>query len=198
MRSIKKVGLLIALLAGPALIFLYLVTFTTNHYDVPYYFPEVDEQTGMVQLDGNDTVYYQVPHQIGSLALFDANCKATLISIVPEDCQDDCLRQIMNFGVVQETIDEFEQNCFTVYQAPTESHKEIPSLVKRVTTIDSAEYVALSNALRLNSEEAKGANAVLLDYKGRIRGFFKLHNKVELDRLFAEMKILNHNLTTEK
>lgn len=193
MRSYKKVGLLIGLLAGPALIFLYLVTFTTNHYDVPYYFPEYGDN-GEVQLNGKDTVYYKVPEHIGTLAPFRSNCDVTLVSFISDDCDDDCRRQIMNFGIVQETVDEFEKNCFVVFRNEGKDELEFSPTVKNIIKVDSTEQQDLRKAFKLDSEEAQDANVVLLDQEGRIRGFFRIHEKIELDRLFAEVKIVNRNL----
>jgi protein SCO1/2 len=55
-----KVGILIALLAVPTFIFVFLKIFGQNYYSLPYLMPEIDE-TGQIIMKGTDTVFHQIP-----------------------------------------------------------------------------------------------------------------------------------------
>lgn len=68
--NFKKAGILIGLLAVPALLFIVLKLFGHNYYTLPYYFPELDE-TGNVVMNGKDTVFHKIPQ----FELIDQNGK---------------------------------------------------------------------------------------------------------------------------
>lgn len=55
-----KVGILIAILAVPTFIFVFLKIFGQNYYTLPYLMPEMDE-TGQVMMKGVDTVFHRIP-----------------------------------------------------------------------------------------------------------------------------------------
>lgn len=55
-----KVGILIAILAVPTFIFVFLKIFGQNYYSLPYLMPELDE-TGQIVMKGPDTVFHQIP-----------------------------------------------------------------------------------------------------------------------------------------
>lgn len=55
-----KVGILIAILAVPTFIFVFLKMFGQNYYSLPYLMPELDE-TGQIVMKGADTVFHQIP-----------------------------------------------------------------------------------------------------------------------------------------
>ena len=70
MKYLSKAGILIAILVVPALVFLGLKFFATNHFKVPYFVPELDE-TGQVKTAGKDTVFHKIP----AFNLIDQNGK---------------------------------------------------------------------------------------------------------------------------
>ncbi len=55
-----KVGILIAILAVPTFVFVFLKMFGQNYYTLPYLMPEIDD-TGQVMMKGADTVFHQIP-----------------------------------------------------------------------------------------------------------------------------------------
>lgn len=59
-KNIKKVGILIGILAVPTFIFVFLKFFGQNYYKLPYLMPEIDE-TGQVIVNGVDTVFHKIP-----------------------------------------------------------------------------------------------------------------------------------------
>lgn len=59
MKKTVKAGILIGILVVPALSFLFLQFFAKNQFDIPYFFPELDELGEVVVIEG-DTVFSQV------------------------------------------------------------------------------------------------------------------------------------------
>jgi protein SCO1/2 len=55
-----KVGILIAILAVPTFVFVFLKLFGQNYYTLPYLMPEIDK-SGQVLMKGADTVFHQIP-----------------------------------------------------------------------------------------------------------------------------------------
>lgn len=55
-----KVGILIAILAVPTFVFVFLKMFGQNYYTLPYLMPKMDE-TGQIVMKGADTVFHQIP-----------------------------------------------------------------------------------------------------------------------------------------
>lgn len=59
-NKVIKTGALAILLIVPVFVFLFLKFFGENHFDLPYYFPELNEK-GEVVVNGKDTVFHQIP-----------------------------------------------------------------------------------------------------------------------------------------
>lgn len=59
-RKFLKAGILAVLLGVPALIFVILHQFGKNHYDLPYYFPQINDFGEAVVVDG-DTIFLKTP-----------------------------------------------------------------------------------------------------------------------------------------
>jgi protein SCO1/2 len=60
-RNVIKAGILLAILVVPASLFLFVTLFGDNKFDLPYFFPALDESGKIVMVDG-DTVFHQVPN----------------------------------------------------------------------------------------------------------------------------------------
>lgn len=59
-KNIIKTGALAILLIAPVFVFLFLKFFGQNRFDLPYYFPELN-QHGEVVKNGTDTVFHKIP-----------------------------------------------------------------------------------------------------------------------------------------
>ncbi len=81
-KKFLKAGILIGILVVPAFIFIFLDTFGDNKFDLPYYFPELNESGNPIVIDG-DTLFHQIKdftliNQTGdsvSLVSLDSNIK---------------------------------------------------------------------------------------------------------------------------
>lgn len=65
-KQFLKAGILIAILVIPAFVFIFLNTFGSNKFDLPYYFPKIDE-SGHTVINNGDTLF----HQVDSIVLVD-------------------------------------------------------------------------------------------------------------------------------
>ncbi len=59
-KKFLKAGILLGILVIPAFVFVFLNTFGENRFDLPYYFPVLDESGKIVMSEG-DTVFHQAP-----------------------------------------------------------------------------------------------------------------------------------------
>src|SRR5690606_28388061 len=59
-KNLLKAGILLGILVIPAFVFIFLNTFGENKFDLPYYFPELNERGEALIVEG-DTVFHQVP-----------------------------------------------------------------------------------------------------------------------------------------
>jgi protein SCO1/2 len=209
MIDFRKAGLLIVTLVIPALIFIFLKFFATNHYDLPHYFPVYDT-AGKVIINGGDTLFYKVP----SINLKDTsgsfitrefgNGKITVAGYLPENCLNTCqivLGQSERILALKENIpnlnlltladhwtgakDIYPQSLNTKdWQVLTGSDEEVKrawdSTLKLLTEVPGA---------KTNSLETK---LVLIDADGHIRGYYNASDLEETNRLMAEIKILDY------
>ncbi|SOE22084.1 protein SCO1/2 [Spirosomataceae bacterium TFI 002] len=60
-NKIVKTGILIVLLVIPVFVFIFLNTFGSNKFDLPYYFPELNEKGNAQVSEKGDTLFQKVP-----------------------------------------------------------------------------------------------------------------------------------------
>ena len=77
MQKYIKAGMLTLVLVLPALVILFLHGFAENHFQLPYLVP-VTDSSGIISMNGKDTVFYQVPSadrgQIKIISFFMNKC----------------------------------------------------------------------------------------------------------------------------
>lgn len=215
MNKFLKAGLLIVTLVIPALIFTFLRYFATNHYEIPFYFPQFNP-SGEVMISNGDTVYYQInPKYLKSLkgnALSTDQFRngLTVVNYAPEICDDSCkiirdqLARIKTLGdgisgLKVITITEERQvssgddetianrEGWSVAMFPKDKQREVlMETFKLGTTIPKFEMALPEQKL------------MLVDRDGCIRGYYMGADKAEFDRLMAEIKILNYEEENSK
>ena len=209
MINFRKAGLLILTLVIPALVFVFLKLFATNHYDLPHYHPQLSA-AGTVQISGGDTVFYKVP----DIILMDAGGKPyvekfgdgrlIVAGFLPPSCDDSCrivLAQVERVFALTESIpnlrfltlseewkgnkDDYPSSLNTAgWRVLTGSDKEIQRTLFQVLKMDTKVPKAKTNSLE--------SKLVLIDDKGHIRGYYNLSDLEETDRLMGEIKILDY------
>lgn len=207
MKKSRKAGLLIVTLVIPALIFTFLQFFANNHYDLPYYHPLVAPNGSAVNEKG-DTVY----HQFSKLTLKQDSTgdiisekligQVTVVSYLPAECHDTCklvLSQLERIEGLRKEIPEL--SILTLAEKGAEKsagdgwkvlHAENESIEKCLNELRFQTVIPKS---KIGSLESK---LVLIDKKGFIRGYYDGSDATEIDRLMAEIKILDYEEKIKK
>ncbi len=165
MQKYIKAGMLTLVLVLPALVILFLHGFAENHFQLPYLVP-VTDSSGIISMNGKDTVFYQVPSadrgQIKIISFFMNNASNQLVQ------QYSRVEKLASEEVRLERI-----TGSGAEKAATQKYRVTP--LKKAKSLETIPY---------------NEQFVLLDKKGYIRGFYDGTNPEEIDRLTAEIKIL--------
>lgn len=188
MKKFGKAGLLILTLVMPALIFTCLRFFTTNHYNIPFYHPVVDN-AGQVKVNNSDTVYYEVPNLDG----YSFRGKLTVVNYQGQECTDSCAVMRDNLNRIY-TLRSHNKDL---------SILSVGDSVKGGSVNDGWFSSRMSDSTRLDLFKwnyptskvvyDKDCRWVLVDGTGHIRGYYRGADAGESDRLMAEIKILSSN-----
>ena len=201
MKNFPKAGLLIITLVIPALTFLLLKLFATNHYDLPYFNPEVTSNGQVVVVNG-DTTFRKSP----SIQLASGNVnldgQIALISFLPENCTDSCKLVLANLKRIYDMRNAIANLSIKTLapgnaNIPVESSDEMGKEGWNVIKASQDDIAAFMNAqspyfkatLELYPEENR---LILIDAKGFTRGYYNGTDSKEIDRLMAELKILDY------
>jgi protein SCO1 len=161
MKKYFKAGMLTLLLVLPAFIILFLHGFAENHFKLPYLVPKLDTN-GSVIMNKKDTVFYQIP--------------------------DGSSNKIQVIGFFADSAVAIAQQMMRV-----ERLRMSDVVIKRV----GEEKVALEKYKPMSLEKKKPKKTILyheqfmlIDKQGYIRGRYDATDPVDVDRLLAEIKIL--------
>ncbi|SKC09748.1 hypothetical protein [Dyadobacter psychrophilus] len=201
MKNFPKAGLLIVTLVIPALIFVMLRLFATNHYDLPYFNPQVGSDGKIVIVNG-DTVF----HKREALQLASGEYKLgndiSVISFLPGACSDTCRLVLSNLERVYDM--RSETNSLTIKTLSEDSVLASPAYpeelgkegwdIFRATNAEAGKLLNLQSASLQEKPELYQVESrlMLIDSKGYTRGFYNGASSEEIDRLMAEVKILNY------
>ncbi len=210
MKSIRKVGILLALLAVPVLVYFFLRNFGQNHYEVPVYYTDGVAATGCPATSQ--------PHQVPSISLQQADDsqspgettldnRLSVIYLFSSPCDSACQQVLEELARVQ---DVFEKEETVQLMAVSGSEAEIPSLRNLAQKFNSrsAQWKFLTGSRQevqvlahcgLLLDEQKGVvhPVVLIDGERRIRGYYTGTDAAEIDRLILEIRILLYNINQE-
>jgi protein SCO1/2 len=212
MSKYKKAGILIALLMVPAFVFLFLKGFTTNHFDLPYFRPLTDSSGRFVLNNYADTVYKPVTgwHFTRNEAILsekDLRGKWVVVGNMYANCSDSCKQVLTNLKRV-ETLTVSMPGLLLV--TLTDSRKNVERSFKELELSEnkswwilegsSDEMASALESLYIDDEKntvnqtiSASQELVLLDEMGFVRGRYDGLDPEEIDRLMAEIKILEYN-----
>jgi protein SCO1/2 len=211
MNKFFKAGLLIVTLVIPALIFTFLRFFATNHYDLPYYHAEKDS-AGNVRVINGDTVFYKVADSLGRKLLPPGGIqgKVIVLSYLPQICSDSCKEEFIQLDRIyglRQSIPYLNLATFT-REWPKDSMEFcrgigksgwqvnlLPSREEEIQFFDRFQFETKVPKAKTNSRELK---LVLIDDNGYIRGYYIGADSEEIDRLMAEIKILDYEKNNKK
>lgn len=213
MSKYKKAGFLIALLVIPVFIFLFLKGFTTNHFNLPYFRPVIE--SGGVKLGSEgDTIYQPV---VGwqfvdkDKAVSEQSLKGNYVVVWRNiDSIDAPARKIFtNLGRVHGLGTSISDlRIISITNVASEVDSFLSSLgyadtqwrvwgndgeiVKKVTT-------DLDRGMTEDQQTIPENNRlVLIDKSGFVRGYYNGLQPAEIDRLMAEIKILDYSDSLKK
>ncbi|WP_025762900.1 hypothetical protein [Dyadobacter tibetensis] len=210
MKKYTKAGLLILTLAIPALIFIFLKGFTTNHFELPYLNPARDT-LGKVIMKGNDTVFTRRKEIVlvnadSSLNRIELGGSITVIGFLPANCNDRCVRYLEYLSRIAK-LNSAVPNLRLVTLTDGLELKTIGQSYGMGSNTWQAHLISLekgNNALASELNIYKSADGsktnfsfsrlFLIDTEGYTRGYFDLSDTEELDRLLAEIRILDYQL----
>jgi len=208
MKKYSKAGLLIVTLVIPALIFTFLRFFATNHYNIPYYYP-LKDASGNVSMNGKDTLYYSIASlnagtvKGGRVPLHPFKGKLTVVQYQSDICNDSCLILLNSLERIYDLRSGIKSlNLLTISDSLSDVVKKSPAYTGRdgwlLALIDPADLKIVLNETfkfqtiipkaKTNSTESK---LILIDSEEHIRGYYNGFDKEEIDRLMAEIKILD-------
>lgn len=183
MKKFPKAGLLIVTLVIPALIFVLLKLFATNHYDLPYFLP-ARNAAGEVVVQNGDTVFSKVVERCEALKPVHFDGELTVLFQMPDPCPEDCQKaidEVKRVAALKEVIPELKVVTLTSGDGRA---KQLEWAV-----LNSPETVScLKTGGVLDAENSM----VLIDGAGFVRGFYEGGDAEETDRLMAEIKILDY------
>jgi len=215
-KNYKKVGILIAILIVPTIFILFLRE-GTNHFEVKN-FPDAEGNPGKSKylLDLDETsIHYVKPFkftdQEGKVVTEQVTKdKVTIVDYIFTRCQTICPRMSTQMERVQgafkgnkdivilsHTVDP-DHDTAKVLKAYADAHHAVYGQWFFLTGKKEDLYRQASDSYRIvTSKESTGPDAfvhsdkmVLIDKKGRIRGFYSGTDSTKVDTLILETKII--------
>jgi hypothetical protein len=176
--KIKQLIILSAAFVLPISIFIFLKTMGKNEFAVePFY------QQGVLSVSTECGPQYQTPYHVQQAVLTDLGWREedslTLYIFKAEQLMTGEISRRM-----EDKLAHAELKAFVIAEDSVELKKQqdLPALLKDVVSIDQ-----LKECFFLME---KGKNAVLLDKQRRIRGYYNLADREEIDRLAVELTII--------
>lgn len=214
MQKYVKAGLLIIVLVVPALIFLFLQSYTANHFDLPYFVPLRNSVTNEVVRKGEDTVFYQVKDfsltsVTSDLVINSAQLqgKTVVINAFKSPCDAGCDRTLTELTRVSALHQAYPS--FTILTIANKNEESLAKLARYqktgwyVTTVPDSMYAGVvQGTFHLlpddNNDKTISFNnrLILLDGNGYIRGYYDAGKTEEIERLLAEIRVLEYNRKT--
>ncbi|QNF33474.1 SCO family protein [Adhaeribacter swui] len=217
--SPKKVLILGLLLLVPIFLFLFLKGFGTNHYALPFYYPEVDENTEMPIVRDGDTVFQKIPDfrlvsQEGK-AVSQADLQNTVYvaNFFFASCQDVCKKMSAQMVRVNEafrnnpqvklisyTVDP-ERDSVAVLKQYANMYQADPAKWLFVTGPKKEIYTLAQTGYKVAAVEVPGTvpdfihseKLILVDKEKHVRGIYDGTNAQDVDRLITEITVLLHS-----
>jgi protein SCO1/2 len=212
MRKLFRAGILIVLLVIPALIFIFLKIFATNHYDLPYYNPTMDSTGSVLRLMATgDTLYDKVSTENlmlpsgKPLAEDIFKDKFTAVTYLPAHCDEPCKIQFDRLGRIFELTNQIQgfqllsitdslQANYSTYSPqigkPGWNVAVFLPEFRESVMLQNFKFQTLALKQQTNSIENK---LMLIDSKGIVRGYYNGADVDEIDRLMAEIRILDYS-----
>jgi protein SCO1 len=207
MTKLWKIGMLLLLLAIPAMAYIFLQLLGDNRYDVPIYYA-YGVKNGSSDADCNFTqsqhhVSLQKFQSISSTDLFThyGSGQVTVFSFLSSICDHPCQ---LKFNQLSRLVSFFSENpemkiLSIIYPTDTADVPDSKMFNGRFANwvFIKSEPGTLENfitcGLVMPYNDQAMDNFVLVDKERRIRGYYSGSDPVEVDRLITELRILLSN-----
>ena len=196
MKNFPKAGLLILTLVTPALIFVFLKFFGTNHYVLPYFNPQTNSN-GQVIVENGDTLFRKVSGIKLKSSETNLTGKIAVIHYLPETCKDSCLLMLAQLQRINNLATNIpDLYVITLADSTNRANPEYPDeLGKYNCKVLLTNHEELGNVVKDNlgiqRDDLKN-KLVLVDKEGYTRGYYNGADAEDADRLMAEIKILQY------
>ena len=206
-----KVGILIAILAVPTFVFVFLKLFGQNYYTLPYLMPEIDE-TGQVVMKGADTVFHQIPpYKLIDQKGKEFNTVNTKGKIYVADffftrCGTICPKLSNSLSRVQ-SIFSADTNVIIVSHSVDPKHDSSAVLQQYAQKYDAkyGKWYFLTDASEYDNKIKSidetfihSEKLLLIDKEGYIRGIYDGTYSPDVERLIGEIKVLTEIYKSRK
>ena len=188
----KKVIFLILLLALPIAIFLFLKSFGRNEFNIPVYYEQGREDSLLTICPGNTTQY-----TVNNPAIPQGGIKVVHFEQSGGTVLQTRFEQLERVQEVFYDDAEISLNTFlnerSISQKDiTDDNKRIRFLTRfwKINTLDSVSWANLKDAMVMAEPDNR---VILVDDQNRIRGYYNILERDEMDRLILELRILKSN-----
>jgi protein SCO1 len=215
--NFKRALLLGALLVVPVLAFLFLKGFGTNHYDLPYYFPELNDE-GDALVQKGDTVFRKVPDfrlktQEGkTISQRDLDNSVYVANFMFTSCQGVCKKMTSQMTRVQDKFKKDSSVKIVSYSVdPQRDSVEALKNYAAMYNADPSKWYFLTGSKKeiydlaqhgyfLPVQESNDGTVdfvhsekfMLVDRDKHIRGIYDGSSQKDVDRLLTEIEILQY------
>jgi protein SCO1/2 len=215
-----KDGILLIVLGVPAFVFIFLKVFGENKFDLPHYFPELDESGEVKSVDG-DTVFVVAPRfkltDQDSVFIDYQHSDISVVSFFFSRCGTVC--PITNKNLLR-VAENFKANdAIKIYSFTVDPVFDRPHVLRSYASELGANYknwkfltgdkkyiydLAIKgfklpvsdaseydkNIVDIDQTFIHSDKLLLIDSKGHIRGIYEGTNKSDIERLVVEIKVL--------
>jgi len=213
----KKVLLLGLLLIVPVLVFLMLKGFGTNHYDLRYYFPELNDDGEALVVNG-DTTFRKIPDfkfvsQKGeTITQRELDGNIYVANFIFTSCEGICKKMTSQMTRVQDkfrndptvkivsyTVDP-ERDSVEALQQYADLYNADPNKWYFLTGDKKEIYDLAQHGYLLPVQESNDGTVdfvhsekfILVDRNKNVRGIYDGTDQKEVDRLITEITVLQH------
>ncbi|MFN0048342.1 MAG: SCO family protein [Cytophagales bacterium] len=213
-KNIFKIGMLVILLVLPIFVFLFLKTFGVNHFGLITYYPIEFKERNVGGKTVVDTIFHQVPdfklinQEADSINKGQLQNKIIIADFFFTRCPGICPIITSNLSKVQEAfIDDKDVMMLSISVDAEFDRPDILLKYQEKFNIDGKKWFLATGdrdeiyklgfyGFKLPADTIDktlhSEKVVLLDKDRHIRGYYTGTDKVEIDRLITEAKILQH------
>lgn len=212
MQKTRKIGLLIILLAIPIFFILFFELFSTSHYAVPVFYENgIDSLTACKSSQAAHRVKPLLTSDVADPQLQPPSHQfidaVQIVYVLPTDCEDACVNILEELARVQGVLENQAPPQIILIASP-----DSPSL----TVVSEKYQPSQLNWLLLEGTERQYPSFlqcelvlprtdiplyetfVLVDRLGQIRGYYQGTDPAEVDRLIAEIRVLEYSTNTNE